>query len=404
MTANGGYWRSIARRRTSGAAALLVALAAPAAAKPAVTLSLPASTLDRSLVALSQATGVDITSTEPSLHETRTRALAGRLTVRAALDRLLAGTRYRVARGAGGGYRIVAAPGRAARPRPIQAPPSTSPGEVVVTGSKQRISLLRYPGSLTLVGDTPVLPSGAIPALSDLGRVLPVMQSTQLGPGRNKVFIRGIADSSFNGTTLSTVSVYLDDVQLSASGPDPGLRLYDLRSVEVMEGPQGTLYGAGSIGGVVRLTSNPPDLTTVAASVGAGATLLRSGTPGGDLAAMLNLPIIADRLAVRGVGYVVHDGGYIDDRGRGAANVNRIDTAGLRLNVAAAPGHGWRIEAGGALQVTRARDGQYALTGAGPLARRTALAQPFAGDFRFARAVVEKAWDSGLRLDRKSVV
>lgn len=399
MTGSVGFWRKAGWRRPDlGLAALLWTASIPLAAAPAVTLSVPAGTLDQALLALARATGAEIISTEPGLRAVRTGPVSGPLSVRAALDRLLAGTGYRAVR-SGGGYRVVFAPRRPeARPRP--APPPTPPPpaeEVVVTASKQRVTLLRYPGTLSRIAGTPTLPSGQVAAPSDLGRTLPVLQSTQLGPGRNKVFVRGIADSSFNGTTLSTVSVYLDDVQLSTSGPDPGLRLYDLKSVEVMEGPQGTLYGAGSIGGVVRLSSNPPDLAQPSGLIDGGASLTRSGGPGADLAATVNLPIVDGRLAVRGVGYGVVEGGYIDDPDRRASNTNRTTTAGLRLTAALAPGDGWRVEAGGALQVIRARDGQYARAGDGPLARRTALAQPFTGDFRLGRAVVEKGWDSGLR-------
>ncbi|MGM3151383.1 TonB-dependent receptor plug domain-containing protein, partial [Escherichia coli] len=63
---------------------------------------------------------------------------------------------------------------------------------------------------------------------------LPILQSTQLGAGRDKIFIRGVADSSFNGSTQSTTSTYLDDVQLNYTGPDAGLRLYDIKSVEIL--------------------------------------------------------------------------------------------------------------------------------------------------------------------------
>ena len=85
----------------------------------------------------------------------------------------------------------------------------------------------------------------------------PILQTTALGAGRNKLFIRGIADSSFNGATESTASLYLDDVQIAFAGPDPGLKLYDIGEIEIAEGPQGALHGSWSIGGIVRLISIP---------------------------------------------------------------------------------------------------------------------------------------------------
>ncbi|MEH3158139.1 MAG: TonB-dependent receptor [Sphingomonas taxi] len=363
---------------------------------------MPATTLDSALLALARAARVDIVSTESGLRAVATRPVTGTMTVAAALERLLAGTGYKAVPGGAGGYRIVAAPVRRQpvrirRPAPPPAP-APIPADIVVTASKQRVPLLRYPGSLTLVGGTPRQPNGATGDVSDIARQLPILQSTQLGPGRNKVFIRGIADSSFNGTTQSTASVYLDDVQLNASGPDPGLRLYDMQAVEVMEGPQGTLYGAGAIGGVLRLTANAPQLGGSAASLGGGVTATQDGAPGYDLAGMLNLPIVTDRVAVRGVAYAVRDGGYIDDLRRDRRNVNRTDTLGGRLSLRADPGDGWRIETSGVAQRIRSRDGQYAQITDGPLARASAIAQPFSDRFLFGRVTIAKEWDSGLRL------
>ena len=203
---------------------------------------------------------------------------------------------------------------------------------------------------------------------------------------------------SFNGTAQSTASVYLDDVQLNASGPDPGLRLYDMQSVEVMEGPQGTLYGVGAIGGVLRLTSHAPQLDHIAGSVAGGIVATAGGAPGADGAAMVNVPLVPGRLAVRGVAYASRDGGYIDDRARGAKNIDRTDTIGMRLALRADPGAGWRVETSGVGQRIRTRDGRYAEAEDGPRARSTTLAQPFAGRFLLARLVIAKDWDSGLRL------
>lgn len=376
--------------------------AVPAAAREgARPVALPASTLDAALLALSRATGTEIVSTETGLRSVATRAVRGTMTVERALAQLLRDTGYRAVAGSGGGYRIVLAPRRRAPARIAlarPAPVAEIPADIVVTASKQRVPLLRYPGSLTLVTGSPVRPDGGTGDISDLTRTLPVLQGTQLGPGRNKVFIRGIADSSFNGTTQSTASVYLDDVQLNASGPDPGLRLYDMQSVEVMEGPQGTLYGAGAIGGVLRLTSNAPDPGRVAASTSLGATLTQSGAPGYDIAGMVNVPIVADRLALRSVAYRVRDGGYIDDPVRQARDVNRTDTLGMRLALRADPGDGWRVETSGVAQRIESRDGQYAERRDGALARSSTLAQPFADRFLFGRIVVTKDWDSGLRL------
>ncbi|WP_066809176.1 TonB-dependent receptor domain-containing protein [Sphingomonas asaccharolytica] len=360
--------------------------------------SIPPTTLDIALTALAREAGVEITSTEAGLRSVRTGPILGRMPVRKALDRLLADTGYRAIAMAGG-YRVVRAPVRAA-PRKAKpaAPPPPAPREpdIVVTASKQRVSMLRYPGSLMVIEGQQSPPATA-GTITDLAPGTPVLQSTQLGAGRNKVFIRGIADSSFSGTTQSPTSIYLDDVQLTYSGPDPGLRLYDMRRIEILEGAQGTLYGSGAIGGVIRLTSNPVDLSAAASAVSGGVTATQGASTGFDVAGMVNLPVLKDRLGIRAVAYNVHEGGYLDDVGRGLRNVNQGDTFGGRLALRLDAADGWQVEASGAGQWIDTRDGQYAETAEGPLTRRSRIAQSFDNRLLFGRVTVTKDWDSGLR-------
>ncbi|KTF70385.1 TonB-dependent receptor [Sphingomonas sp. WG] len=368
-------------------------------------VSVPATTLDTALRILAQQIGAEIVSTEAGLAAIRTPQLQGSMPAEKALAQLLRGTGFRARAIRGGGYRIVRVlparggePSRPAPARPAAAqPPPPPPAEIVVTASKQRIALLRYPGSLTALPGTPGSPALPAGTLSDAVHQVPILQSTQLGNGRNKVFIRGIADSSFNGSTQSPTSIYLDDVQLNYSGPDPGLRLYDMAAIEVLEGPQGTLYGSGAFGGVIRLTSNPVDLHNVATAATAGMTQTRGGAAGFDAAGMINLPLMRDEAGLRIVGYTVHDGGFLRDIDRGARNVNRANTIGGRIAVRADAGGGWQIDASGVGQRIDARDGNYAERIDGPLTRRTLIAQPFTNRLLFGRLVATKEWDTGLR-------
>lgn len=359
-------------------------------------------TLDRAVIALARTAGVDIVSTERGLHAVRTAEVRGTLTVKQALDRLLAGSGFRAVASGPGSYRIVVGvstppPRPVARPA-APPPPEPAPADIVVTASKQRVPLLRYPGSLTLVSGVPRRANGATADLSQIAGQLPILQSTQLGLGRNKVFIRGIADSSFNGTTQSTASVYLDDVQLNASGPDPALRLYDMQAVEILEGPQGTLYGAGAIGGLLRLTTRAPMLDGIAGSASAGTTLTQGGAPGYDVALMANVPLVGGKAALRGVAYQVRDGGYIDAARRRVVDANHSDTTGGRLALRVDPGSGWQIDASGATQRVESADGQYGDVRRSPFAQGNYIAQPFFGRLLFGRVTIAKDWESGLRL------
>lgn len=347
--------------------------------------------------------GIEIVSTEPHLNTVRTRAVVRLASPLDTLTRLLTGTGYRAVAIDAHSFRVVRAPAvqpprPPARPHRVPAPVTAAPGDIVVTASKQRLPLLRYPGSLTVIDAHALLPATGGASLTDAAAQMPVLQSTQLGPGRNKIFIRGIADSSFNGATQSTASIYLDDIQLEYSGPDPGLKLYDMRQIEVLEGPQGTLYGAGAIGGIIRLSSNPVDLVTASGSVTGGVSVTAHGAPGGEASGVVNLPLRTGAAGLRVVGYATRDGGYIDDRERGVSDTNRVDTVGGRATLAIDPGDGWHVELSGLGQRIDARDAQYADARVGALARAARIAQPFGNSIEGARLLVTRQWDSGLQL------
>jgi outer membrane receptor protein involved in Fe transport len=376
----------------------VAALAQPAG------IVIPATTLDRALIELARQSHQDVISTEPGLVAVRTQAVAARSPAEA-IAHLLQGTGYRAMQVPGGGWRIVrgAMPRPAvavvpAKPRRVTARPPLAPasGDVIVTASKQRLSLLRYPGSLTVIGGgLAPLPNAA--TLTDISAHQPVLQATALGPGRDKIFIRGIADSSFNGAAESTASVYLDDLPIGYSGTDPGLRLYDMAEIDVLEGPQGTLYGSGAIGGIIRLVSSPVDLARASGAVAGGATFTAGGAPGGEVSGVVNVPLSA-HVGLRVVGYRAIDGGYVDDPGRGARDVNRVDTVGGRASLLVDAGGGWQVTLAGLAQQIDGRDAQYADARVGALARRAMIAQPFAEGLRGGRVSIRKGWSSGLEL------
>lgn len=220
------------------------------------------------------------------------------------------------------------------------------------------------------------------------------MTSTHLGSGRNRLFIRGIADSSFNGPTQAVVGQYLGETRLNYNAPDPDLRLYDISSIEVLEGPQGTLYGAGSLGGILRLRPAEPQLDALQATASTSVALTAHGDPSADISATLNLPLIEGSLAVRAVGYGIRDGGYIDDTLRNRSDVNRTEIAGGRIAVRAEPGDGWTIDFGGTYQSIVSRDSQYADRNAARLTRASAVAEGSSNDYVLGQFIARKEWDS----------
>ena len=383
-----------------------MAVAARPAERHAVAIA--AGRLDTALATLARQTGSAIGSAEPDLRRIAVPAVAGRLTAAAALDRLLRATPFAVRDLGGGVYRIVRRPiprPRAARIEPVRPLPipvgnDAPPPEIVVTASKRTLSQLRFPGAITVLrpGGGQRVGDAAGDTLDAALASTPIVQGTALGAGRNKLFIRGVADSSFTGPTQSTTNVYFGEVPVAYNGPDPGLSLYDMDRVEVLEGPQGTLYGAGAIGGIIRLVPHAVDLTRVAAEVSGGVSGTRGGAAGGDIAAMVNVPLVDAAMGLRAVAYRVRDGGYIADVARGLRDVNTVTTSGGRFDLRMRPGAGWTIDTGVVRQAVSAPDLQYAERGAPPLSRASLLAQPFDQHYTLGRVVIDKIWGNGLHL------
>jgi len=259
---------------------------------------------------------------------------------------------------------------------------------IIVTGAKRELPLSRYAAGISLIDGEQLRRFGAIPDMGALSRIEPALQSTHLGPGRDKLFLRGISDSSFNGAGAALVGLYVNDLRLTYNAPNPDLRLFDVRRVEILEGPQGTLYGAGSMAGLVRVVPNAPVLDRAEGALWLGGTTVAHGSSGLDIGAIANIPLLRGRSALRLVAYAEQDGGYIDDAGRGARDVNRTRIAGGRGAFRIALGEEWIVETGGIAQDIRNRDAQYAERGLSRLERDTMAAQPSQNLFRSGDVVV----------------
>lgn len=405
--------RGLVRRRDAWFAAVaLVAGASPALAAPVRDFAVPPGRLGGAVVIFGEQAGISIGMSDPRLGQVDSRGVRGRLTPRAALKRLLAGTGTAFEFVDASTVRITAAaaaPPSPPRPRlrlaEVAAAPVTDPGDIVVVASKQSTAFDRYAGSVNvLILDAARNARSAAHGTSAILSGLPAIASTNLGPGRDKLFIRGVADSSFNGPTQATVGQYLGDARLTYDAPDPNLNLYDIERVEVLPGPQGTLYGTGALGGIIRLVPNMPDPAGLAGSASVGLATTHFGGISSDVAAMLNIPLKTDRLAVRIVGYRVSDAGYIDDPARGAKDVNRTSTGGGRVSLRYQPGDDWIFDASGVYQDIAGRDGQYTLRGQPALTRSTVLAQPFDNDYRLGELRITKRWQDLALVSSTSLV
>ncbi|MEG3161367.1 TonB-dependent receptor [Sphingomonas sp. LB2R24] len=371
-----------------------LAVAAPAQAGQG-GVDLPAGRLGDAVLTLGRQSGTSIVVGDPALWARRVPAVRGRMSAREALDRLASAVNADVVAAGPVGWRLVTrAPRvvsvRAKRPKVIPvAAPVAEGADIIVTGSKRDVRLRDFAGQVALLDGVDLALGGAGGTEAMLARLASV-SSTHLGAGRNKLFIRGIADSSFTGPTQTTVGQYFGDLRLSYNAPDPDLRLYDIASVEVLEGPQGTLYGAGSLGGIIRTVPNAPELGAVSASIAGGLSATWHGDPGADLGATLNVPL-GERAALRVVGYGVSEGGYIDNPVLDRRDVNRTRIGGGRAMLRLDAGNGWTVDLGGIGQWTKGDDSQYADRDAPALTRSSAIVQGFSADYAMGQVVVSGA-------------
>ena len=366
-----------------------------AAAAPTLAIDLPAGSVSSQVLALGRLGGVSVVVTDARLWGKPVPALRGRMTVLAALRLIAARCGGAVEPIDAALFRLV--PGRAAahrtpppRPRPpapAPAPPAPPTPDIVVVASKRDLPLDHVAGQIMRISGRD-LEFGGAGGTERLTSRLSTLASTYLGAGRNKLFIRGIADSSFTGPTQATVGQYFGDLRLGYNSPDPDLRLADLAAVEVLAGPQGTLYGAGSLGGLIRLVPNPVELDRTGGSVAVGASATKHGAPGYDAQGVLNLPIVTDRLGIRLVATAVEEGGYIDKPLLGRHNVNTTRIAGGRGTVHLKIADHWSAELIGIGQRIRGADSQYADWNGAPLTRNTRVVEGFGSDFRQGQFVL----------------
>ncbi len=185
--------------------------------------------------------------------------------------------------------------------------------EVVVTATKRAANLQSVPIAITALTSAS-LENQNIQDFQDYAKALPQVSFTNDSPGSAQVFMRGIGSSSAGETTGTSqgVGVYLDEQPITTASGPLDLHMYDIARVEVLPGPQGTLYGAESEAGTLRIITNAPDLTGFHAGYTAQLNTVYNGTIGGILEGFVNLPIASD-LAVRLVGWYERDSGYIDN-------------------------------------------------------------------------------------------
>jgi len=198
-------------------------------------------------------------------------------------------------------------------------------GDIVVTARKARERLQDVPISVNALSGDQLRDRGAVD-VKDILRSVPGLSFSGTERGLGNYNIRGISTVA----SAPTVGIYLDDISLvtiatSFSGAfDPVF--FDMERIEVLKGPQGTLYGGSSMGGAIKYVSARPRLNETEGSAAAGVATTAHGSPSYNAEAVINLPLVADTLAIRGGIYYRHDGGYIDNVAGGSVTSSRYSS------------------------------------------------------------------------------
>jgi iron complex outermembrane receptor protein len=189
--------------------------------------------------------------------------------------------------------------------------------EVVVTATKQEASLQDVAVAVSALTEESLNQRG-ITNFSDYLIELPNVTAGGAGPGQSTMYIRGVASTTPNLTTSGVaglspnVAMYLDEQPLSQPGRNLDVYIVDMNRVEVLAGPQGTLFGASSQAGVVRLITNKPDTTEFSGNIKAGTSWMKDGEMNYNVNGTINVPI-TDNFAIRASIYADQKGGYIDN-------------------------------------------------------------------------------------------
>jgi len=208
-----------------------------------------------------------------------------------------------------------------------QAGSATDEGDIIVTAQKREQRLLDVPLAISAVTGEEIARRGAA-SLQDLQYSIPGLSIVGQGPGQQRIQIRGVANS--NG--LPTFGQYIDEMPISIDDQTQALdlRLIDMKQVEVLRGPQGTLYGEGSMGGTIRYLTADPDLNQIGGSVESQVGSVKDGNTAWRVNGVLNLPLAKDQLGVRLVAGYEHTGGWIDSTVTGRKDVNDATIFTLR--------------------------------------------------------------------------
>lgn len=213
--------------------------------------------------------------------------------------------------------------------------------EIIVTATRRAVNVQDIPFSIT------ALSGGALEDLGadDLGDFAPTiagLEFANFAPGLNRITMRGISTQ----TGESTVGFYIDEMPITADPiAQPNVKTFDANRVEILRGPQGTLFGEASMGGTVRIIMNQPDASGFAGAVQATVADVHNGGINFGIDGMVNVPIVEDKLALRIVGSIRENDGFIDNIASGEDDINDEELQSARVALAWTPNDKLKVTA-----------------------------------------------------------
>lgn len=363
----------------------IIAIAVAAAPADAQSLgdrrrfNIPSQTLAEALIHFSRQSSIQIVTASADMGKARSAPVIGAMTSRQALDRLLSGSGMQWRDVGAGSVAVTPARsrsgGQAAPAGDVGQGPALSssedasdpPGgssEIIVTAQRREQRTIDVPMSVSVLSGAQ-LSEQRLTNLLDISRTVPGMVVNDAGPGRRRLSLRGVGNT-FGAQPL--VGLYLDEVSVAGFNDAViDLQTYDLERVEVLRGPQGTLYGEGSTSGTIRFITRKPSLDRASLGATLKAFTSKGGEPGLDLDAAANIPIVTDTLALRVSGRYLADGGWVDQPLLGRENINDQSLLDARFQLRWRPTPGLTADAmvilhrndGGASNRGEDEDGNY---------------------------------------------
>src|SRR6185295_16674639 len=198
-------------------------------------------------------------------------------------------------------------------PAPAPAAEGADQSEIIITATKREENLQNVPISVQAIG-TKRLDQLNISNFEQYTKQLPSVSFQSAQPGVTVVYMRGVAtggDGNHSGS-LPSVGSYLDEQPVTTIGGTLDVHIYDIARIESLAGPQGTLYGASSEAGTIRIITNKPDFNGTYGRIDGEVNSVSHGSVGGKLEGMINIPL-STNIAFRGVAFYQHDAGFIDN-------------------------------------------------------------------------------------------